>query len=566
MLTASRPHPLDAPRLSMSWLRQLSVRSQLLLVMLTVAIASTLAVAYSTYLDSSRALRATIYDQLDSIRASRARQIRDYFRSLEADLSLLGETPDMAVAATELQSAYLNAVTGDGPSEGISGGVGTAVSRTGQTLGGAGDEPQVAIEGDEDAGNEDKVGEDGTAGDPKDQADQAEPTPAPLPAGLTDGEPSLEVATRLATFYRDDFLPGLDDITEGTPVVGDYLPTRSRAVKLQTAYLALNPHPERPELLRSLEEIVLAAEADRSGGAAPAAPAVSAENGEAAGDGEASPLPAWQWNLLAELGDYDKAHQRHHDYLRRIVEAEGYYDLFLIDPQTESIVYTVKKEVDFGTSLRTGPYQSSNLAEVVGRAKRAGERGAAFFVDFARYRPSRLAPSAFMAAPIVSGSKTVGIVAVQISVEDLDRVLTGNRQWADEGFGESGEVYLVGGDRLLRSNSRAFLEDPEAYLETQRDRGATEAEIAAIEKRRTTILSQTVATEAVDLAIAGEAGTRQIVDYRGEPVISSFAPLNIPDVDWVILAEKDVAEAMRPIRELQRWTLVLAAGILIGSA
>jgi len=54
-------------------------------------------------------------------------------------------------------------------------------------------------------------------------------------------------------------------------------------------------------------------------------------------------------------------------FLTYYQESFGYYDLFLISCAGE-IIFTVTKEDDFGTNLRTGPYNNSELAKVFNKA------------------------------------------------------------------------------------------------------------------------------------------------------------------------------------------------------
>ena len=37
----------------------------------------------------------------------------------------------------------------------------------------------------------------------------------------------------------------------------------------------------------------------------------------------------------------------------------------------------------------------------------------------------------------------IGALAVQIPITQINSIMTGDRKWADQGLGETGEVYLV---------------------------------------------------------------------------------------------------------------------------
>ena len=64
---------------------------------------------------------------------------------------------------------------------------------------------------------------------------------------------------------------------------------------------------------------------------------------------------------------YARDHRAFHDWAKRFREHFGYYDVFLISP-AGNVIYTVAKESDFATNLKTGPYRKSPLADVFRRA------------------------------------------------------------------------------------------------------------------------------------------------------------------------------------------------------
>lgn len=63
-------------------------------------------------------------------------------------------------------------------------------------------------------------------------------------------------------------------------------------------------------------------------------------------------------------GTYHQKHAEFHGFFRNILQEFGYYDIFLVDPQSGVIFYSVFKELDFGTSLTSGPYFATNFADV----------------------------------------------------------------------------------------------------------------------------------------------------------------------------------------------------------
>lgn len=198
-------------------------------------------------------------------------------------------------------------------------------------------------------------------------------------------------------------------------------------------------------------------------------------------------------------------------WLAKYIEKYGYIDLFLVSDQGK-ILYTVEKSSDLGQNLKTGKLKDSPA----GRAFRRGLSAPAL-QDFDVYGPSGDAPAAFVAAPIIEGGKTRGVAMLQIPIEQIDNIMQERT-----GLGKTGETYLVAADRLFRSDSR-LVED-------------------------STILDPyyAVNTEAVSKALAGVTGQAIIHNYKDIPVLSAYSPLEIPGLQWVIVAEISVAEAFAP--------------------
>jgi methyl-accepting chemotaxis protein len=317
-----------------------------------------------------------------------------------------------------------------------------------------------------------------------------------LAAAYRNAEPLASYAP-LERYYADEYAPRVLRQT-GEPLGREQVwPQSEQARTLQTRYLAENPHPV----------------------------------------GSKHALDA------AGTSAYDRAHARFHDDLRAFALAFGYGDLFLIDAQSGDVVYSVHKEADFATNVAEGPYAQSGLG-AAWQAARALPEGQARLIDFAAYLPSYGVPAAFMAAPIYQDGAVVGVLALQVTVAEIDAVMTGGRRWAEQGLAGSGETYLVGGDGTMRSESRFLVEDPEGYRQALAASGVPAGVLQRIADRNTGIGLQPVTTEAASAALAGETGTRLGTDYQGNAVLYSFAPLHVADVEWAIVAEMDTDEAV----------------------
>ncbi len=235
---------------------------------------------------------------------------------------------------------------------------------------------------------------------------------------------------------------------------------------------------------------------------------------------------------------YSAAHAQYHPMFKAYKEVYGYYDIFLVEPHAGNIVYSVMKEDDFGTSLKSGPYVGTNIGHVFQQSVVATERDFTWLEDFAYYEPSKEAAS-FVASPIFDDSKLIGVLIFQLPTALIDAIMQEHT-----GLGETGETLLVSSDDfLLRSNSRFFEES--------------------------TLFKQKVDNEATRASAAGIAGVKEILDYRGEPAIIAHTPLKISGVRWSLNAKIDEAEAFAAAYQMLNLMLTISgigAVIVLGIA
>lgn len=252
--------------------------------------------------------------------------------------------------------------------------------------------------------------------------------------------------------------------------------------------------------------------------------------------------------MLDAPGAYGRVHARYHPTLHRYQNAFGFYDIFLIDAVDGRVLYTVFKEADIGVRLLDEPYRGSALGKIFARAMSLGETEQFVLADYEPYLPSHGAPAAFAAAPVWRAGSKAGVLAIQVSIAEINRVMTADRNWASEGLGRTGQAYIVGPDNTLRSDMRHQIEQPRARAESG-DAG-------------TAVLRQKVASDAARFRTS-PPGTEIGTDMRGVPVLRSHAPLSVPGIDWALMAEIDAEEAFAPVRELR--SRIFGLGVLIAA-
>lgn len=230
--------------------------------------------------------------------------------------------------------------------------------------------------------------------------------------------------------------------------------------------------------------------------------------------------------------EYSSTHAMFHPYFKGLLEKRGYYDIFLIDSETGNIIYTAYKEPDFGSNLTNGPYTNTNLARLYKEVTNSESHNVAILADFEPYAPSDFAPASFIAAPISDGFNKIGVLALQIPIDQINNVMMGRA-----GLGETGETYLVGSDKFMRSDSRF--------------------------SNKRTLLVNKIETEAVTDALANKSDCKIIKDYRGSEVLSAYAPLDIKDLKWSIIAEIDKKEAFRAAISLKKWNFIIGIATVL---
>jgi sigma-B regulation protein RsbU (phosphoserine phosphatase) len=85
-----------------------------------------------------------------------------------------------------------------------------------------------------------------------------------------------------------------------------------------------------------------------------------------------------------------------------------------------------------------------------------------------------------------------------------------------------------------------------------------------IESFNSSIGLQKVETQGTREALSGRENTEIFLDYRGVPVLSSYRPLSLPDVRWVIMSEIDKAEAFASVEALKT-RMVLLMGLFLAA-
>lgn len=251
-----------------------------------------------------------------------------------------------------------------------------------------------------------------------------------------------------------------------------------------------------------------------------------------------NPNKVGEKHLLDDAGDgsrYSALHKKYHPSFRATMERYGLYDLFLIEPHQARIIYSVYKETDFGTSLKSGPYKDEPFAKaVVDMIASNGDENFAL-VDFSPYAPSNNAMGTFLLVPIRDGQDFAGILAAQLPTDFANEVLH-----LTTGTLKSEDGYAFGSDKMLRA-------DP--YLSESANIG-------------------TVVTDELSEKMAqSKGGFFTGINHSGVAVFAYSLTWQKLGLDWKIVSEVSQAEALAVAEtagtEARRNAMILGGIILV---
>lgn len=242
---------------------------------------------------------------------------------------------------------------------------------------------------------------------------------------------------------------------------------------------------------------------------------------------------------------YSTNHVQVHPTYKQILENYGLYDVFLINANGD-IVYSVKKEKDFGTNVLNGVYAKSGLAKVF-KEIQGKPRGSIAFSDYAPYEPSYNDQGLFLASPLNFSKGFEGAVVFQLPRSKINTLMNFNGNYEKAGLGKTGIANLVSTNGYMKNDSR--------FLKDIKDKDVLNA--------GTTVGTLQIKSKSVDAIKEGKSGSWIIKDNRGNKVISSYAPLDVFGKKWGIIVEIQKQEVLDKVNEMKNIIIGISAGLFI---
>lgn len=185
-------------------------------------------------------------------------------------------------------------------------------------------------------------------------------------------------------------------------------------------------------------------------------------------------------------------------------------------------------------NISTSSLAKSSINDAFVNAKNSA-LGTLSISDFKPYPPSNNEPAAFIMAKKSDENGThIGYIALQFPSSKVNEIMQQR-----DGMGETGETYLVGQDKRMRSDS--FL-DPKGH--------------SILASFAGTIAENGVDTKAVEHAFNDVSASEIINDYNGNAVLSSFTTLDLGNFKWALIAEIDESEAFAAANALIKISVI----------
>jgi methyl-accepting chemotaxis protein len=206
--------------------------------------------------------------------------------------------------------------------------------------------------------------------------------------------------------------------------------------------------------------------------------------------------------------------EKYDPWLSGYREEHGYYDVFLISVEGD-VVYTAARESDLGQNLVNGGLRDSGLGRLYSKVLKDQKT---LIEDYSAYGPSGNKQSIFVGAPIRDGDRIVGIMAMQISTAEINKIVQER-----EGMAPSFESFLVGdadnpkihSDRVVKEGK---IGDPYSDIDST-------------------------------AVLAGKSGTIYKIGPTGLFELSTYAPVPIPGLQWGMLTTGALTDVVVPKAE-----------------
>jgi len=229
--------------------------------------------------------------------------------------------------------------------------------------------------------------------------------------------------------------------------------------------------------------------------------------------------------------------KRNDAFLNSFKKAFGYSDVLVVCAKHGHVMYSVTKGSDYGENLTFGALKNTSLAKAY---RDTLKNNRATFVDLEPYAPNNNEPVMFLSTPITIDGEVKAILVLETTDLTINKIMHQRN-----GYKDSQEDYLVGTDKLMRSDS--FI---------NKDTHSVKASFANPAKG-------SVDTIASRNALENKTGIIMTEGYDGRELLLAYSYINIgEDFTWAIISRIDKQEVMIVPNEIRN-SIIIAAIITL---
>lgn len=241
-----------------------------------------------------------------------------------------------------------------------------------------------------------------------------------------------------------------------------------------------------------------------------------------------------------DFTSYSRAHGSYHTYFENFRTKIGAKDLLLVNPVSGDVVYTVNKNIDFGTNLFDGPFKNETASLAFRRAV-SSLRARTSFVDYANYPAAFDEQVAFISIPLFFFDELTIIVILEFGTELLDNIL-----YDDYTITRSGSLTydIIGEDLRLRNNPEPYIQNREDYI-TSLKRKAGKKDLDEISKyEQAGSLSLYTRYDLKYKELVADDGNVELKDYNSKNVLAHISTFDFFGTDYKLVTKIDRTDAL----------------------
>lgn len=225
-------------------------------------------------------------------------------------------------------------------------------------------------------------------------------------------------------------------------------------------------------------------------------------------------------------------YKKYDEDIKNFVDYNELNDFYLVCAKHGHILYSINKNADLGVNLKTNKNANTHMAELW---KETAKDGKPHVVDMSLHSLSSVEEVVmFMSVPLKRNGEIYAMAIAEISPKIIDEITQ-----ESAGIGKTGETYLVGNDKLMRSDSR-------------------------LDKKNHSILAtfknpdlNSIQTQAAKEALSGSSNVKFMKNYNNVDVLSAYKPLNIYGLHWAIISDISTDEILQTVNNLQTKIIIL---------